>query len=143
MADLRKRLATLAEQTAAAYNCTAAVDYLQDVPAVHNTREWVGAALPTLRRTVGEAKVFPTPPTHGYDDVSEFVNTYGGLYVMLGARDGELADDGSVRPIPGGRGLIPNHNPGFYVNDDCLVQGVRLHCNVAFDHLTGTLTPAQ
>ncbi|WP_372346340.1 hypothetical protein [Streptomyces sp. KL116D] len=85
--------------------------------------------------------VFETSPTLGYDDVSEFVNTYGGVYVMLGAQDCRLGENGGLEPVPGGRGMIPNHNPRFCVNDDALLQGVRLHCNVAYDHLTGTLAP--
>jgi amidohydrolase len=141
MAEVRKRLATLAEHTAAAYNCTAATEFLQDVPAVHNLKKWVDAAMPTLERTVGAERVFVTDPTLGYDDVSEFVNTYGGLYLMLGAQDAQLTDDGKVVPSPGGRGLVPNHSPRFYVNDDALLTGVRLHCHVAYDHLTGGLDP--
>ncbi|MFE9426968.1 M20 family metallopeptidase [Kitasatospora sp. NPDC006697] len=142
MAQLQERLTTLAEQSAAAYHCTAAVEYLQDVPAVHNTRAWMEALLPTLRRTVGADRVFEGPPTLGYDDVSEFVNRYGGAYVMLGAQDGELTADGAVRPAPGGRGLVPNHNPRFYLDDGALLQGVRLHCAVAHDHLAGAIDPA-
>jgi hypothetical protein len=45
-------------------------------------------------------------------------------------------------PTPGGRGLAVNHNPGFYVDDDTLATGVRLHAHVAYDHLTGALGPA-
>lgn len=67
----------------------------------------------------------------GYDDVSEFVNRYGGLYVTLGVQDTELDDNGNPRPITGGR------------DDDTLVTGVRLHCNVAYDHLTGALAPTS
>ncbi|MFC8177195.1 M20 family metallopeptidase [Streptomyces sp. NPDC057325] len=142
MADIQKRLTTLAEQTAAAYNCTAEVDYLQDVPAVHNLKKWTDAVLPTIKSVIGTERVFETPPTLGYDDVSEFVNKYGGVYLMLGAQDGELTSDGELVPTPGGRGLVPNHNPRFYLNDDALAQGVRLHCHVAYGHLTGTITPA-
>ncbi|MBB4986755.1 M20 metallopeptidase family protein [Streptomyces nymphaeiformis] len=143
MTDVQKRLTTLAEQTAAAYNCTAELEYLQDVPAVHNRKEWTDVVLPTVERVVGAEKAFEPPPTLGYDDVSEFVNKYGGVYLMLGAQDGELTEDGKLEPTPGGRGLVPNHNPRFYLNDDALLQGVRLHCHVAHDHLTGVITPKQ
>ncbi|RKE17613.1 M20 family metallopeptidase [Streptomyces sp. TLI_171] len=142
MDEVRKRLATMAEQTAAAFNCTASVEYLQDVPAVHNRREWVDAVLPTVRRVVGADRVVESAPTLGYDDVSEFVNAYGGVYVMLGAQDAVLAADGRPVPTPGGRGLIPNHSPRFYLNEAALAVGVRLHCAVARDHLTGRISPA-
>ncbi|MCP9975783.1 M20 metallopeptidase family protein [Streptomyces somaliensis] len=141
MGDVQDRLTTLAEHTARAYGCTATVDYLQDVPAVHNRAEWVRAALPSLRRVVGDDRVVETFPTLGYDDVSELVNRYGGLYVALGVQDTELGSSGAFTPVPGGRGLVANHNPRFYADDDTLVTGVRLHAHVALDHLAGRLVP--
>lgn len=42
-----------------------------------------------------------------------------------------------VAPIDGGRGLAPNHNPGFYADEASLETSVRIHANVAVDHLTG------
>ncbi|CAL9348098.1 M20 metallopeptidase family protein [Streptomyces sp. enrichment culture] len=141
MADVQQRLTLLAENSAAAYGCTADVEHLQDVPAVHNTRQWVEAALPTLRRVVGADRVVETSATLGYDDVSEFVNRYGGLYVMLGVQDATLGPDGRPTPEPGGRGLVPNHNPRFYADDGTLAVGVRLHAHTAYDHLSGVLVP--
>ncbi|MGW1228297.1 M20 metallopeptidase family protein [Streptomyces sp. NPDC002530] len=142
MGDVQERLTTLAERTAAAYHCTAEVEYRQDVPAVHNTPEWIDAVLPVAKRVLGDEAVYETPPTLGYDDVSEFVNRYGGVYVLLGAQDVRQAEDGSLEPVPGGRGLIPNHSPRFYADDDALLAGVRLHCHVAYGHLDGEITPA-
>ncbi|MFJ5228405.1 M20 family metallopeptidase [Kitasatospora sp. NPDC088391] len=142
MGEVQKRPTTLAELTAAAYGCTAEVSYLQDVPAVHNRREWVDAVLPTFERVVGD-RLFESTPTLGYDDVSEFVNAYGGVYVMLGAQDGTLDGNGRPVPTPGGRGFVPNHDPKFYLEDAALVTGVRLHCHVAVDHLNGDLLPGS
>ncbi|WP_067572598.1 M20 metallopeptidase family protein [Nocardia acidivorans] len=141
MDEVQERVRTLAANCAQAYNCSATVDYLQDVPAVHNTPEWVDAGLPTFQRVVGSENVHATEATLGYDDVSEFVNRYGGLYVTLGVQDSEFDDTGQIRPIPGGRGIYMNHSPLFYADDDTLVTGVRLHCHAAYDHLTGALTP--
>ncbi len=141
MTQVQKRLSTLVEHTAQAYRCTGTTEYLQDVPAVHNHREWVAAALPTFRRVVGEHNVARTPPTLGYDDVSEFVNEYGGLYVLLGVQDLEFDSEGVPTPTEGGRGMAFNHNPHFYVDDDTLATGVRLHAHVVLDHLNGSLLP--
>ncbi|MBW0275739.1 hydrolase [Nocardia sp. MH4] len=141
MAQVRQRLATLATHSAQAYNCTATVEYLQDVPAVHNLRPWVDAALPTLRKVVGDERVVATTPTLGYDDVSEFVNRYGGLYVTLGVQDTEFGGAAGLEPTPGGRGMYMNHNPHFYADDDTLVTGVRLHTYLAYDHLRGAVVP--
>ncbi|MEV0247726.1 amidohydrolase [Nocardia sp. NPDC050712] len=142
MPEVQRRLDTLATNTAAAYNCSATVDFLQDVPAVHNLPQWVEAGLPTFRRVAGADQVLETAATLGYDDVSEFVNKYGGLYVTLGVQDARIGAQGMPEPVPGGRGMVMNHNPHFYADDDTLVTGVRLHSHVAYDHLSGTLSPA-
>jgi hypothetical protein len=42
-------------------------------------------------------------------------------------------------PTTGGRGAAYSHNPAFYVDEDTLVTGVRLHAHVAADHLAGAL----
>ncbi|MFJ1458291.1 M20 family metallopeptidase [Nocardia sp. N2S4-5] len=139
MSEVQRRVETLAAGCASAYNCTGTVEYLQDVPAVHNTRPWVDAAMATLERVAGADRVRHTDPTLGYDDVSEFVNRYGGLYVTLGVQDLEFDDAGAPHPTAGGRGVYFNHNPHFYADDDTLVTGVRMHCHIAYDHLTGAL----
>lgn len=64
-----------------------------------------------------------TSATLAYDDVSELVNRFGGLYVMLAVPDAELDEDGRPVPTPGGRGPVPNHHPRFYADDDTLVTG--------------------
>ncbi|WP_018351514.1 amidohydrolase [Longispora albida] len=142
MAEVKDRLRHLAQHQAQTFGCTASVAFLQDVPAVRNTPEWVSAGLPTLRRVAGGARVAETPPTLGGDDISVFVSRYGGLYVLLGVQDTAFEGDRLV-PVPGGRGVVANHNPGFYADDDSLVVGVRLHAHVAMDHLTGVLDIAR
>ena len=48
-----------------------------------------------------------------------------------------------IRDRDGGRGLVPNHSPRFYANDDALLTGVRMHAHVALDHLRGALEPEE
>jgi amidohydrolase len=138
MALLQARMQQLAEHTAAAFGCTADVHYHQPVPAVTNTQAWIDATLPTIRRVVGEDHVVPVPPTLGYDDVSVFINTFGGVYLAYGVQDTKVVGDTLV-PIEGGRGLVPNHHPAFYADDSVLTGSVRIHANVAVDHLTGVI----
>ena len=141
MALARERVQRTAEHVAQAYGATAEVEFLQPVPAVHNTQPWIEAVLPTLERVVGHDHLVQAPPGLGYDDVSYFVNKYGGAYLQLGAQDVELRPDGTMAPIPGGRGIAMNHTPHFYADDSVLETGVRMHANVAFDHLSGAINP--
>jgi amidohydrolase len=142
MAVARERVRRTAEHIAQAYGATADVEFLQPVPAVHNTQPWIDAVLPTLEHVIGHDHLVRAPPGLGYDDVSYFVNRYGGAYLQLGAQDTELHADGTMAPIPGGRGIAMNHNPRFYADDSVLPTGVRIHCNVALDHLTGAISPS-
>ncbi|WKD34527.1 M20 metallopeptidase family protein [Streptomyces xanthophaeus] len=140
MPEVKRRLTVLAEHTAQAYGCTARVELLQDVPAVRNEPAWVAAALPTLTRVAGADRVVEVGGTLGYDDVSELVSRFGGLYVMLGVQDTAL-DPATGEPVavPGGRGMVGNHHPAFYADEDTLLTGVRLHAHAAYDHLVGSL----
>lgn len=138
MAAVEQLVTEIAEGSAAAHGCGATVDLLQPVPAVHNSDDWIDATLPTLRRVLGDARVVPAPATLVYDDVSEMVNAFGGVYLQYGVQDTALCD-GVLTPIPGGRGLVPNHHPAFYADDDALVDSARVHAHVAADHLLGLL----
>lgn len=135
----RDHVRRTAEHVAQAYGASAEVEFLQPVPAVHNTQPWIDAVLPTMERVVGPDRLVRAPPGLGYDDVSYFVNRYGGAYLQLGAQDTELRPDGTMGEIPGGRGIAMNHNPRFYADDSVLQTGVRMHVNVALDHLTGAM----
>jgi amidohydrolase len=137
-----QRLRRMADHLAHAHGYTADVQFLQHVPALHNTAAWVHATLPTLKRVVGHDRLVQTHPPLGYDDVSVFINRYGGLYVVLGVQDAEFRDDGTLVPSPGGRGIWFNHNPRFYADDGVLATGVHLHAHVTVDHLRGDLAGA-
>lgn len=134
MEQVQQRLANLVRGSAMAAGCEATVEYLQPVPAVHNTHQWVEDLTPAIAGVVGHNNIITPPPTLGYDDVSEFVNKYGGLYVGLGVQDTRFAH-GTLEPVPGGRGMVPNHHPAFYADDDALTLGMRLHVQVAYQHL--------
>ncbi|WP_313674434.1 amidohydrolase [Mycolicibacterium sp.] len=138
MDDVQARITRAAENIARAYGATAETAFLQPVPALDNKPAWLSAGLPTLRRVAGESNVIEIPPQLGYDDVSVFIEKYGGLYPILGVQDVEFVD-GQPRPQDGGRGLVVNHNPAFYADDATLTTGVRLHAHVALDHLAGLL----
>ncbi|SDD05044.1 M20 metallopeptidase family protein [Glycomyces harbinensis] len=141
MAGLKEAMRRMADGYAQAHGTTMEMDFPAEVPAVHNEPAWVQAALPSLKRVVGEDHLITMQPGLGYDDVSVFVNKYGGLYVGLGCQGVELTATG-VEPAPGGPGMVFNHNPAFYAEDAVLPIGARLHATVAVDHLAGRIEPA-
>lgn len=137
-AAVRDLLERMAEHTARAHGCCATVDFLQPVPPVDNAPRWIDATLPTLRRVVGAERVVEVQPTLVYDDVSELIDAFGGVYLQYGVQDTELVDGVPVART-GGRGFVPNHHPAFYANDSALADSVRIHVHVAVDHLEGLL----
>lgn len=134
--DINAAIARTCRNIAAAYNCVGEVEFLQQVPAVVNRPETIAALQPGLTAAAGgEDHVFTPPASLGYDDVSEFINTYGGMYALLGVQDVELVPDGIPQATPGGKGFAPNHSPRFYANDEALLTGVRMHLAVVAQHL--------
>ncbi len=136
MATVQANLRRMAEHHAQAYGATATVEFRQDVPPVVNTAEWFEAIRPTIERVVGAERLVEVPPALGYDDMSVFVQTFGGAYLNYGTQDTEIVGD-TLKPLEGGRGMAMNHNPAFYVDEDALLDSLRIHAQVAFDHLVG------
>ena len=134
MDDVLAKLHRTATHLAQAHGCSADIEFAQRVPAVHNAPSWMDAVRPSLAGVVGPDRLYEMPPTLGYDDVSIFLNAYGGVYVFLGVQDCEVRD-GEPYPLPGGRGVWTNHSPRFYLDEGELTTGVRLHTRVALDYL--------
>ena len=139
MGTVQENLRRLAEGQAAAYGVQATVEYKQDVPALTNTAEWFAALRPSIERVIGTERLREIPGGMGYDDMSVFVNAFGGGYFNFGVQDTTLANN-TLAPVEGGRGLAMNHNPGFYADDVVLVDSLRIHAHVAYDHLIGEAT---
>lgn len=141
MSTAQERLTNLAEGQGRSYGCGTDVFFDQVVSPVHNAREWIDTLMPTLRKVVGPEKVVAAPPSLAYDDVAEFVKAFGGAYLSIGVQDAHFDGDDIV-PDEGGRGIVANHNPGFYVDEGTLLTAVRVDVRVAVDHLLGRITPA-
>ncbi|PWJ25034.1 carboxypeptidase Ss1 [Branchiibius hedensis] len=134
MATAQDHLRVLVQNTAAAYGATATVDYLQDIPPVNNTPDWVSKVRPVIEQVIGAERVFDSPAVLGYDDMSVFVREFGGAYFNYGVQDTHLVGN-SVAPVEGGRGMAMNHNPEFYADDDSLLDYLRIFVHVAYEHL--------
>ena len=83
------------------------------------------AMLPTLRRVAGAAQVHFVPKVMGSEDFSFFQRVSPGLFIFLGV----------VPPGTDPLQAAPNHSPRFYVDERCLVLGVRALANLACDYL--------
>ena len=139
MGDVKSRIERVVEYAAKVHGLTASIEYYQDTPPIVNDPKWVDAFMPSLERVAGDGKIVQMEPVLGYDDVSQFIRAVGGMYVVVGSQNTKFGADHTLAPVKKGDplgGPVPNHNPGYYVLDETMQTGVRLHCHVAVDHLT-------
>jgi amidohydrolase len=137
--DIKMRVDRISTNIAEAHGQTAEVLWEQFVPGVYNDPSWVARMLPTIEKVVGAQNIAVGPASLGYDDASEFINPIGGMYISLGAQDTEFGGPTGIKAQKGGKGMHYNHSPHFYLNEQVLITGVKLHVNMVFDFLNGDI----
>ena len=123
---LERRLAELAQGTAAAWGCSAQAAYERGPSALVNQPEQVQVALAAAAAVVGAEKVNPTlRPTTGGEDFAEMMQVRPGAFMRIG---NGVAGDGSY-DAP--------HTPGYDFNDAIIPDGIAYWVNVV-RHELGT-----
>jgi amidohydrolase len=138
MEDVNMRIQRIVTNVAAAHGLTAEASFDQQVPAIFNDPQWVDRFMPTMERIFGHDSMRSGPPMLAYDDHSCFQIACGGVYLLLGSQDTKWTDKG-LESIDPKKPIPFNHNPYFYVKDEVLKTGVRMHANVAMDFLKGRI----
>jgi len=138
MEDVNMRLQRIVTNIAAAHGLTAEASFDQQVPATYNEPKWLDRFMPTMERIFGHDNMRSGPPMLAYDDHSCFQIACGGVYLFLGCQDTKWTDKG-LKPIDPKKPIPFNHNPHYYVKDEVLKTGVRMHANVVMDYLNGKI----
>lgn len=138
MEDVNMRIQRIVTNVAAAHGLTAEASFDQQVPAIFNDPHWLDRFMPTMERIFGHDNIRSGPPMLAYDDHSCFQIACGGIYLLLGSQDTKWTDKG-LESIDPQKPIPFNHNPHFYVKDEVLKTGVRMHANVAMDFLKGKI----
>ena len=123
--DIHERVTTLAEAISRGSRAGCKVCIDKRYPVTVNDPVLTEAMLPTLRRVAGTEQVHLVPKVMGSEDFSFFQRVSPGLFIFLGV-------------VPLGTNPLtaaPNHSPRFYVDEGCLVLGVRALANLACDYL--------
>ena len=115
-----RRMAEIAEQTAAALGCEAQVRIDRGYPVTRNDPDAMAYALDAARRAVGKQRVnIMERPEMIAEDFAYYGRETPSCFALLGVR-------------PGGRDAYPSlHTPRYDFNDDAIEPGVRLMCEVA------------
>lgn len=138
MTDINTRLVRISQHIAMAHGLTADVSFDQSVPAVYNQDNWLDRVLPSMERIFGSENMHSGPPMMAYDDHSFFQLACGGVYLFLGCQDTKWTSDG-LKSIDASKPIPFNHNPQYYVKDEALKTGMRMHASVAMDFLNGLI----
>ncbi|MBI5259690.1 MAG: amidohydrolase [Burkholderiales bacterium] len=122
---IEQRMKTIAEATAAAFECGCDFEFTRNYPPTVNHPAETEFARRVLGELVGPDNVLEFEPTMGAEDFSYFLLEKPGCYFMIGNGDG-------AHRI-GGHGLGPCmlHNPSYDFNDDLIPLGATAWVRIA------------
>jgi len=123
--DIHERVTTLAEAIARGSRAGCTVCIKKNYPVTVNDPALTAAMLPTLRRVAGADQVQLVPKVMGSEDFSFFQQLVPGLFIFIGVTPESQATATAA----------PNHSPRFFVDERCLVSGVRALAHLACDLL--------
>ena len=109
---LPDRVRRIAENVAAAYGCTARVDFIFGYPPVVNDGDLATSFAEHVRATT-PATVIVAPPTMGAEDFAYFAARVPGVLVRLGIRNEAI---GAVHYV---------HSPQFRLDEGAIPVGIR------------------
>lgn len=122
---IERRMQTIAEATAAAFECTCEFEFHRNYPPTINHDAETAFAQRVMADVVGAENVMDFEPTMGAEDFSYFLQEKPGCYFLIGNGDGTHRQ--------GGHGLGPCmlHNPSYDFNDDLIPLGATLWVRLA------------
>jgi amidohydrolase len=125
--DVRNEIEQLTRRTlsgiTAAYGATFDLDYRPITTVVFNDPKLVEESLPSIRRAVGDTNAFEFPKRMGAEDFSYYEQVVPGFFLRLGSGNKS-------------KGITAeSHTAEFDIDEECLVVGVKVMCNLALDFL--------
>ena len=130
--DIHERVTTLAEAISRGSRAGCTVCIQKNYPVTINDPALTEAMVPTLQRVVGAGQLHLVSKVMGSEDFSFFQRVSPGLFFFLG-----VAPDAAAA-----RTAAPNHSPRFFIDERCLVIGVRAMAQVACDYLASRAASA-
>ena len=131
--DIHERVTYLAEAISRGSRAGCTVCIKKNYPVTVNDPALTEAMLPTLRRVVGADQLHLVPKVMGSEDFSFFQRVVPGLFFFVGVTPGGAAELAKA---------APNHSPRFFVDEGCLLPGVRALAQLACDFLEANQSEA-
>lgn len=122
---IERRMRTIAEATAAAFECGCEFEFARNYPPTVNHDAETAFVQRVMAEVAGPDNVVDFEPTMGAEDFSYFLQQRPGCYFLIGNGDGTHRQ--------GGHGLGPCmlHNPSYDFNDDLIPLGATLWVRLA------------
>jgi amidohydrolase len=123
--EIHERVTTLAEAISRGSRAGCTVCIRKNYPVTVNDPALTEKMLPTLMAVAGPQRLLLVPKVMGSEDFSFFQRLVPGLFVFVGnTPDGTPPEQAA-----------PNHSPRFFVDEGCLVVGMRVLAQLACDFL--------
>jgi len=123
--DIHERVTYLAQAISRGARAGCDVCIKKNYPVTVNDPALTEAMLPTLHRVAGPGRLALVPKVTGSEDFSFFQQQVPGLFIFLGVTPAGTDPNKAA----------PNHSPRFFVDEACLVTGVRALAHLAADFL--------
>ena len=124
-ADIHEHVKRITEMIAAAGGAKAKVQIKRGYDVVVNDPALMEWAIPSLERVAGAGNVLEIDKVCGAEDFSFFQKAAPGVFIRLGC----------VPPEADLKRAVPNHSPRFFLDERCLVLGVKALATLAVDRL--------
>ncbi|MCK2148058.1 M20 aminoacylase family protein [Marinobacter alexandrii] len=129
---LRRRIVELVESTAAAYGCTASINYENGYPVLINSENESKIIEVAAQEVFGVENVNTDYcPLTGSEDFAYMLQQRPGCYVLIGNGDNGFQSGNRVGPCS-------VHNPHYDFNDEALIGGAQLWVNLATRYLSSS-----
>lgn len=117
--ELPKKIERIAKDTAAAYRCTADLDYEYLMDVLINDPDATSVMRTAAESIVGADHIMPLGQVMGSEDFADYTPLVKGCFGVVG-----------------GGGKYPQHSNHFFIEDDALDYGVALYLQTAVDALS-------
>jgi amidohydrolase len=122
-AEAPDRFGALVKSVAAAFGCTAAIEYARQTPPVVNDEVMTALVAGAARQIVGEKNVTARERMLGGEDFAFFLQRVPGCFAWVGCGNAEKGCD------------APHHSPRFDIDEEAMVIGVDLLERVVLEYL--------
>ena len=123
--DIEEFIRRMATNIAAAFRCTADVEYSRNLPPTVNTPELARFGAGTAKEIFGEGNVEVSVPTMGGEDFSFYLQKKPGSYFFIGVGDEALGTN------------WPHHHCRFAIDESQLWKGTAFEALIAWKFLNG------